>query len=116
MDILNNIQRYIYTHLAYYGNMPYLVIGKFTLKSLADECVSEFRYDLDAPVEEKDKTILGCKFEEGDFLWGFYLKPFNEYSWNTLRCDDCELIIMDDDIQRSEDEFCDMFSGQITNE
>ena len=40
-----------------------------------------------------------------------YLREFetSEYFWNTLRCNNCELIIMDDNISRGEEDFCNMF-------
>ena len=62
--IVGDIRRYI----AYFGTAPKLVIGKFTLDTIE-------KYDADL-CNQKQQTIVGCEFEEGDFLWGYYLKKF----------------------------------------
>jgi len=62
--IVGDIRRYI----AYFGTAPKLVIGKFTL-----DTIEKYDDDLD---NQGQQTIAGCEFEEGDFLWGYYLKNF----------------------------------------
>jgi hypothetical protein len=70
--MLTNIVGDIHRHMAYFGTVPKLVIGKFTLEVIRKEFGDLI---LDADINnQRQQTISGCEFEEGDFWWGYYLK------------------------------------------
>lgn len=69
-NIVGDIRRYV----AHFGITPKLVVGKFTLDSIKKE-FGDLIYDADLG-NQRQQTISGCEFEEGDFYWGYYLKKF----------------------------------------